>query len=102
MTVDVSMALGRMSEKINDLCQRIDNLYGHLHQENANKIEAITPYTETKTAYIGDTEVTFMTDSPGNLTVFFSHPYTVERLTDRIIVSFEDLEEVTDITISIL
>lgn len=60
------------------------------------------PYTETKTAYIGDTEVTFMTDRPGNLTVFFQHPYTVERLTDRIIVSFEELEEVTDITISIL
>ena len=102
MTVDVSIALGRMSEKINDLCQRIDNLYGHLHQENANKIEEITPYTETKTAYIGDTEITFMTDKTGNLTVYFPHPYTVERLTDRIIVSFDELEEVTDITISIL
>jgi len=59
------------------------------------------PYTETKTAYIGDTEVTF-SNRPGNLTVYFPHPYTVERLTDRIIVSFDELEEVTDITISIL
>lgn len=64
--------------------------------------DQIMPYTETKTAYIGDTEVTFMTDKTGNLTVFFPHPYTVERLTDRIIVSFDELEEVTDITISIL
>lgn len=64
--------------------------------------EAITPYTETKTAYIGDTEITFMTDRTGNLTVYFPHPYTVERLTDRIIISFDELEEVTDITISIL
>ena len=63
--------------------------------------EAITPYTETKTAYIGDTEVIF-SNRPGNLTVYFPHPYTVERLTDRIIVSFDELEEVTDITISIL
>ena len=63
--------------------------------------EAVTPYTETKTAYIGDTSATF-SNRPGNLTVYFPHPYTVERLTDRIIVSFEELEEVTDITISIL
>lgn len=101
MTVDVSMALGRMSEKINDLCQRIDNLYGHLHQENANKIEEITPYTETKTAYIGDTSATFQ-NHEGNLTVFFPHPYTVERLTDRITITFDELQEVTDISISIL
>lgn len=64
--------------------------------------EAITPYTDTKTAYIGDTEVTFYTDVTGNLTVYFPYEYTVERLTDRIIITFEPLEEVTDITISIL
>jgi len=64
--------------------------------------DEVIPYTETKTAYIGDTEVTFMTDKPGNLTVFFPYNYTVERMTDRITVSFDELEEVTDITISIL
>lgn len=66
------------------------------------QIEAITPYTDTKTAYIGDAEVTFYTDVTGNLTVYFPYEYTVERLTDRIIITFEPLEEVTDITISIL
>jgi hypothetical protein len=66
------------------------------------QIESITPYKETKTAYIGDTDVTFYTDVTGNLTVYFPYEYTVERLTDRIIITFEPLEEVTDITISIL
>lgn len=66
------------------------------------EINAITPYKETKTAYIGDTEVTFYNAPSGNLTVFFDKPYTVERLADRIIVSFEELEEVTEITISVL
>lgn len=103
MTVDVSMALGRMSEKINDLGQRIDNLYGSLHQENANKIEAITPYTATKTAYIGDTEITFYdTPATGNLTVYCPGNYHVDRLVDRIFITFDALEEVTEITISIL
>lgn len=72
------------------------------NQKIQAQIEAITPYKETKTAYIGDTEVTFYTDVTGNLTVYFPYEYTVERLTDRIIITFEPLEEVTDITISIL
>lgn len=76
---------------------RLLDTIGHI----GKSVEAVTPYTETKTAYIGDTEVTF-SNRPGNLTVFFPHPYAVERLTDRIIVSFDELEEVTDITISIL
>ena len=70
--------------------------------ENNTKIEAITPYTESKLAYIGDTSTTFMTDREGNLTVYFPYEYTVERLSDRITVSYAELEEVTKITISII
>lgn len=66
------------------------------------QVNAITPYTETKTAYIGDTDITFYDTPAGNLTVYFPHEYTVERLSDRIIISFEELEEVTDVTISII
>lgn len=66
------------------------------------QVETVTPYKATKTAYIGDTEITFFTEVTGNLTIYFPYEYTVERLTDRIIITFEPLEEVTDITISIL
>lgn len=65
-------------------------------------VEELTPYTETQTAYIGDTEKTFYTDIKGNLTVYFPYEYSVERLSDRIFITFDPLEEVTDITISIL
>lgn len=65
-------------------------------------IKAVTPYTETQTAYIGDTEKVFYTDRTGNLTVFFPGKYSVERLSDRIIISFDELEEVAEITITIL
>lgn len=68
----------------------------------ANKVEEITPYTETKTAYIDDTFIVFTNVPSGNLTVYFDKPYTVEREADRVTVRFEALEEVTPITISII
>ena len=74
----------------------------------ATKVEQITPYTATKTAYIGDSEVAF-TDAPeGNLSVYIkdsegNYPsYTVEGLSDRIRVSFKPVEYVTEVTISII
>lgn len=83
-----------------------DNLYEY-NEIQYDKLEYLglqIPYTETKTAYIGDTEITFYipTDITGNITVFFPYEYSMERMHDRIIITFEPLEEVTDITISIL
>lgn len=68
----------------------------------ANKVEQITPYTETKTAYIDDTFLVFTNVPNGNLTVYFDKAYTVEREADRVTVRFEALDEVTPITISII
>ena len=66
-------------------------------------VTAITPYTETKTAYILDTEIVFNSVPQGNLSVFFSIPtdYTISRVSDSVVISFEPLEEVTEVTISI-
>jgi hypothetical protein len=64
--------------------------------------EAITPKQYTKTAYIDDTECV-VTDVPtGNMTVYCSVPHTVERDGDRVTVKFEPLEEVIEVTISII
>lgn len=65
-------------------------------------VSDVTPYTETKTAYISDTQVIFTNVPSGNLSVYFDKPYTVEREADRITITFEALEEVTPITISII
>jgi hypothetical protein len=89
-------------KELNVLSRRISSVEKQLSDFTDIKVDEITPYTETKTAYIGDTEITFYTDVTGNLTVYFPYEYTVERLTDRITITFEPLEEVTDITISIL
>lgn len=67
-------------------------------------ISEVTPWTETKTAYIGDTEVVFTGVPTGNMTVFTSGAIGVVANRDRdiVTVSFEPLEEVTNVTISIM
>lgn len=70
--------------------------------DSANKIVELTPYTDTKTAYIGDTEIMF-TDVPnGNLSVFGIDNFSMTKDNGRLVLTFEPLEEVTEITISIL
>ena len=64
--------------------------------------EAITPWTASKTAYIDDTECIFTEVPTGNMTVYCSVPHTVERDGDRVAVKFEPLEEVAEVTISII
>lgn len=70
--------------------------------DTANKVTEITPWTATKTAYIGDSEIVFEDCPSGNLTVYYNGSYEVERDGARVTVYFETLEEVTDITISII
>lgn len=68
----------------------------------ASKVEEITPTRMSKELYIGDTECIFTNVPQGNITVYFDKPYTVERMTDKVILQFEPLEEVTTITINII
>ena len=69
--------------------------------DTSNKVEQITPYTDTKTAYIGDTEVTFEGVPTGNLSVFGLSEYAIDRQNDRITITFDAVDEVTEVSISI-
>lgn len=40
MTKEIAMALGHLSDKINEQGRRIDNLYAQLHRENADNIDS--------------------------------------------------------------
>ena len=66
--------------------------------------EAITPWTASKTAYIDDTYVTFENVPNGNMSVYVGgvNHTLFERDGDRVTVMFEPLEEVTEVTISII
>lgn len=69
--------------------------------DTANKVVQITPYTASKTAYIGDTEVVFESVPQGNVSVFGLTSYQTERIADNLVISFDALEEVTTVSISI-
>lgn len=104
--------------EINNLKKRLDNLQESFIQaqknavpttskvdDTANQIKAITPYTETKTAYYGEKFKTFYDVPQGNITVSFDNyngDYSVGRIADRVTVSFDALSAETQITISVL
>ncbi len=77
--------------------------------DTANKVDAITPYKETKTAYIGDTQIVFDNLPDGFFSVLgLRYPYrhTVFPSTSgkgcSVLIEWDiPLEEVTEVTISI-
>lgn len=102
-------------KEINKINARLDNLQKSFEQAQRNqvpvtaktddtaiKVVEITPWTASKTAYIDDTECIFTEVPTGNMTVYCTVPHTVERDGDRVVVKFEPLEEVTEVTISIV
>ena len=103
--MDIQTRLANLENLVNYLVKTInkDKFYTGTDISGVRQnISEITPYIETKTAYIGDTEVVFFPPNIGNVTVYFDKPYTMEKLSDRIIISFDELEEVTEVTISII
>ena len=71
-----------------------------------NKVNGITPYTESKDVYIGNTECIFSKPKDGSISAWLTVgneqiPCTYEVVNDMIVVSFEALEEVGTVNISI-
>ena len=71
------------------------------------RVSEITPYTESKTAYIDDTDVFFNIPKDGNISVYMvdgegqNVPCTFEQINGQIKVSFEKRESLATVTISI-
>lgn len=84
---------------IDKLNQRINSV--------SNRVSNITPYEESKKAYIGDTEVSFnkVKDGMINASVITesgnSMPITMEITDKEIKVKFDELNEVATVKISI-
>lgn len=67
-------------------------------------IISLTPYKETKTVYYGESEKVFYDVPQGNITVFWDNyagDYAIERIADRIVVSFDALTDNATISIMI-
>ena len=106
-----------LEQRVNQLEKQVDNLNKAFLQaqrnqvpitakvdDSANQVKAITPYTETKTAYIGDTEIVFTDVPSGAWFVSFSNDVLATKITrdnGTLIVEFLPLEEVTEVTITV-
>ena len=72
----------------------------------SSQVSEITPYEESKIAYIGDTEVRFDVVKQGNINAYLTVngmqvPCEVETYENYILVMFDELEEVGTVTISV-
>ena len=103
--MDIETRLTNLENLVDSLVTIINNQKFYTDADIAGarqNINEITPWTATKTAYIDDTECIFEGVPQGNVTVYCSVPHTVEKQDGRVVVKFEALTEVIDITISIL
>lgn len=105
--MDIETRLSNLENLAFSLAETINRnkFYGDADTAGAKKsIGDITPYKETKIAYYGETEKTFYNVPQGNLSVFFDNyngSYNVSRLNDTVTISFDALENDTNITIMI-
>lgn len=93
-TTQIYQAINAVNLRLNDIASRLDTY------TNA-RVNEITPYSETKTVYFGETSKNFYNIPQGNLTVFWDGDYTVQRLDDEVTISFTPLTE-AEATISIM
>lgn len=103
----IEQRLSNLEKLVNALSKKIDDnkFYQQADIDGTRQsVNNITPYTETKTAYYGETEKVFYDVPEGNVTVYFSKyygPYYTKAVSGNLMVTFEKLSEETDITISI-
>ena len=101
----IEQRLTNLENLVNALSEKIDNnkFYQQSDIDGARQnISEITPYTETKVGYYGETEKTFYNVPEGNVTIYGLSEYTMDRVSNNITLSFDALTEQTDITISIM
>lgn len=105
------MTIEQRIEKLEKQMKRINELFLDSQRSNtqtvarvdgnSNDIVSLTPFTATQIGYYGETEKTFYNVPDGNVTVFGLKEYSLDRISDRLTITFDALSEQTEITISI-
>lgn len=82
----------------------IDRVNSRISQVDS-KVNAITPYEETKKAFYGEIEKVFYNVPEGNITIFFDNydgEYEVNRIENRLTIKFaERLKDMTNVTVMV-
>lgn len=106
--MDIERRVEILEKNFNSLIKKLSNdkLYEDADIAGVRQnVSELTPYKVKLTAYYGETEKTFYGVPEGNISVYFDNyggDYSVQRIEDRLIVSFDALEHETQITISII
>lgn len=110
--MDIETRLTNLENLVNGLIKNMNqhNLYVDADINGCRQgIAEVTPWTDTETAYIGDTEVVFSDVPAGNMNIYFDvhdgsyrPTFSVERVADVVIVSFDELEIPATVTLSII
>lgn len=108
--MDIEKRLTNLENLVNSIIKRIDKEKYYSDADTAGirqSVSDVTPYTESKTAYIDDAEVVFERVPEGNLSVYVTDAegnaptFTVAK-TEIVRITFaEPLTSVTTVTISI-
>ena len=97
----------RLTDLVNSLIKSINISKEYTDADIAGtrkSVNDLTPYKATKEAYYADREVTFYDVPEGNVSVFFDYyygPYTIERISNMLVVKFDSLINSTNVTIVI-
>jgi Tol biopolymer transport system component len=106
----IEKRLENLENLVNALSKKIDNNKYYTDADingNRKSVSDITPYTESKTAYIDDEYVTFDIAKDGNISVYMvdgdgqNVPCEFEQINGQIKVSFEKRNSLATVTISI-
>lgn len=98
-----SKALRDLQEQLFNMDNKVD-AQGETLNVLSHQVSEITPYTDTKTAYIDDTEVVFNGVPDGALLVSFSNgntSYSTSREDGVLTVEFAPFDEVAEVTITV-
>lgn len=106
----IEKRLENLEKLVNALSKKIDNNKYYTDADingNRKSVSDITPYTETKTAYIDDEYVTFDIAKDGNISVYMvdndgqNVPCSFEQINGQIKVSFKKRNSLATVTINI-
>ena len=107
--MDILTRLENLENFVFALSEKIDRNKFYGDADTAGNRQSISekapmPYTDTQTAYYGESEKVFYGVPQGNITVFWDNyngNYSVQRIEDTVMVSFDTLI-VAEATISIM
>ena len=106
--MDIYTKVDNLEKLVNSLIKTINKSKYYTDADIAGvrqNVSEITPYKKTNVCFIGDTRTIFENAPEGGITIAFDKPvenYSIFKDGNTITVRFQALDDVTEVTISII